>query len=263
MKKLLSLSLFLSLSLVVLFFAGCNSPTGGGETQNGSTNPLVGTWQKSYTSTSNNITTTMITQYTFNADGTLLVLNGNDQLSYTGAKGTYSVDAEGNVTVTATAMVTSATLDPKGFKVSDLPSLMTYKIQVLPYEGKLFINEPTSASMSFLIAQGPVSGIVGTWAGETMGYGMDDSGNMVQMYYKAEAIFSNDGNITANNYTSTNGTSYQLTGSPLTAGYTYSNDTLTIIIDQATSQTYKVAIYNNKVIQGNGTSVTANAYIKQ
>jgi len=96
-----------------------------------------------------------------------------------------------------------------------------------------------------------------------MGYGMDDSGNMVQMYYKAEAIFSNDGNITANNYTSTNGTSYQLTGSPLTAGYTYSNDTLTIIIDQATSQTYKVAIYNNKVIQGNGTSVTANAYIKQ
>jgi len=261
MKKLLSLSL--SLSLVVLLFAGCDLITGSGDPTNTVTpsvtkEQLLGTWKKTY----NNGSTTNITQYTFNADGTFIELQDNvssdtpDTHNYYALKGTFSVDAEGNFTITYTDYAYS------------IPSFSADGVTWTPEEHPYTFTGPALVignqlyGDAFLIAQGSVSSIVGTWAVKGMNkMWNNDTHNYDQTYYKIEYLFNNDGTVIRNYYKSYTG----IFGLPEsdTGTYTYSNGTLKITIN-GTPSSNKVTIYSNKyLIWGDETSATANALIKQ
>lgn len=113
-----------------------------------------------------------------------------------------------------------------------------------------------------MIAQGTVSGIVGTWAVKGMNkIWNNDTHNYDQTYYKIEYLFNNDGTVIRNIYESSDGT-FGLPESD-TGPYTYSNGTLTWTVN-GTTYINKVTVYNNKyLVWGDATSPSANAYIKQ
>lgn len=253
MKKLLSLS------LVVLLFAGCDLITGSGDPTNTVTpsvtkEQLLVTWKKTYNDDS---TYTYTTQYTFNSDGTFIELTDrvySDTHNYSADKDTYSVDAEGNVTFTYTDYadsIPSFSADGVTWTPEEHPN--TYIWPVLVIGNQLYGD-------SFFIAQGSVSGIVGTWAIKGMNkMWSDDTKNYDQTYFKNEYIFNNDGTTIDNNYDSSDGTF----GLPESDTGTYSNDTLTWTVN-GTTYINKVTVYNNKyLIFGDETSATAKAYIKQ
>jgi hypothetical protein len=266
MKKLLSLS------LVVLLFAGCDSPTGSSTTSPSSgsstTSPtvtkeqLLGTWKNTRTYNDNGSTETNITQYTFNADGTFIELSDRfysdtpETHHYSADKGTYSVDAEGNVTITYTDYAYSIpSFSADGVTWTPFGHPNTYTWPALVIGNQLY-------EFQFYIAQGSVSGIVGTWAVKGVNKMWNyDTQNYDQKYNKYEIIFNNDGTVIRNIYKSSDGT-FGLPESD-TGTYTYSNGTLTMTIN-GTTYINKVTIYNNKyLISGDETSAIAYAYIKQ
>jgi len=221
---------------------------------------LLGTWKNTRTYNDNGSTETDNIQYTFNADGTFIEIHdevysdNQDKPKYFNFKGTYSVDAEGNVTFT----YTECTRSTDGVTWTPVGHSNTYIWPALVIGNQLYLDLD-----SFFIAQGTVSGIVGTWAikginktwnNGTQGYD--------QTYRKDEIIFNNDGTTIDNNYDSSDGT-FGLPSFTTTYTYTYSNGTFTWTVN-GTTYSAKVAIYNNKyLIFGDETSVTASAYIKQ
>jgi hypothetical protein len=105
---------------------------------------------------------------------------------------------------------------------------------------------------------------VGTWSIEKSETDLDYlEGIYVTRYYKTVFTFETNGNISIQDYESTNPNDY---GSPVedfSATYTYSDGTLTITPSGETSETGKVAVYSNVLIIGDETSATAFAFIKQ
>jgi len=222
----------------------------------------VGTWKHTSTYDHTTYTSTDITQLTLNADGTFIQLrdkvnsNDPDTHDYGALKGTYSVDAEGNITISETYYadnLSSFSIEGADWTPYDHPN--EYKGPVLVIGNQLY-------TQAFLIAQGLVSGIVGTWGVEGMNKMWDSDANAYdQTYFKYELVFMNDGTVTRNRYESSTGT-FGLPESS-TGTYSYSNGTFTMQIDSET-YTNKVTIYNNKyLIFGDETSATANAFIKQ
>jgi hypothetical protein len=225
---------------------------------------LVGTWQRTATYNENGSIYTDTIQYTVNADGTVIELHdrvysaSSETHTYWAFKGTFSVDAEGNVTYTTTdsANLSSFSTDNASWTPYDHPNTSTWPALVIG--NRLYVD-------SFLIAQGSVSGIVGTWTEIKISKTWDYTANAyVQKYDKTEVIFNNDGTVIQKSYESSDGT-FDLPSSTITATYTYSNDTLTGKDSYGNIiNTIKVAIDSNKyLISGDGTSATANAFIKQ
>jgi hypothetical protein len=225
---------------------------------------LLGTWKntRTYNNNGSTSTETVITQYTFKADGTFIELTDKvysdtpDTHNYSARKGTYSVDAEGNFTITYTDYADS------------IPSFSADGVTWIPEEHPYTFTGPALVIGNQLylpgflwIAQGSVSGIVGTWAIKGMNkMWNNDTQNYDQTYYKIEYLFNNDGTVKLNNYKSSDGT-FGLPFSTITG--TYSNGTLTMTINGSTSSN-KVTVYNSKyLILGDETSVTAYAFIKQ
>ncbi len=260
MKKLLSLS------LVVLLFAGCDLSNGGGDSDTepsaslATKDSLLGTWRREKTVE----TDTIITQCTFNADGTYIELHDYGASTsgdrFYAFKGTYSVDSEGNVTLEDDYLgtnVTSLSIEAVEWVPIEHPNIMMFPFLIVG--GNQLYNE-------FFIADGPVTGIVGTWSLEYMDeYWSETDDGYLPYYAKEEYIFNQDGTLTFNSYESETG-SFEEPPDTMIGTYTYSNDTLTMTFEdeEEESDTFKIAIYNNKyLILGDETSTTAYAFLKQ
>ncbi len=268
-------SLSLSLSLSLLLLAGCDLLTGGtgddtATGDNGITSPsqILGTWKQVDTDSAGD---QYITQYTFNSNGTFIELS-----SYTSSGSTYYHASKGNYSLNTTDGTLSMTTTHYGLNVQsfsaegiewiaeDYPDTETQSVLLIG--DQLYWGD-------FIIAQGPISGIVGTWVKEANDIEWDyDQGKYVTDYYKYEWNFTNDEIFTYKKYSSTTGT-YGLPVANKSGLYTYANGTLTLKInenndsdydDAGETSTVNVYIYNNKyLIAGSKTSATAYAFFKQ
>jgi len=259
MKKILSLSA----ALFVFVLAGCDLITGTDPTDSSTSTStgvtakaLVGTWKK-VRNDDNNVYTT---QYTFYSDGTFINLSDeclNGTHDYDADKGTYVVDSKGNVTFTCNYYAN----DLQSFSIPD-DSQWVYDSTPYIYTLPALIIGDQLYLETFFIAQGAVSGIVGTWAVESMH--PDINNNDTPTYTKIVLTFNNDGTMNEKTYNSTTG-NYGLPEIEYTLTYTYSNGSLQMKTPEGQlSPVYKVIIFQNKyLILGNETSATANAYFKQ
>lgn len=261
MKKILSLAA----ALFVFVFAGCDLITGTDPTDSGTSTgtgvtakALVGTWKQVRNFDDGDV---YITQYTFYSDGTFISLSDeyySGTHDYDADKGSYVVDSKGNVTFTcnydANDLQSFSIPDDSQWVYDSTPYI--YTLPALIIGDQLYLE-------TFFIAQGAVSGIVGTWAVESMH--PDINNNDTPTYTKIVLTFNNDGTENEEYYKSTTGT-YGLSDSR-SGTYSYSNGTLQLTYqdsEQTNIYNIKVNIYQNKyLIFGNETSATANAYFKQ
>lgn len=279
MKRFISLFLFPA----VLLLAGCDLPSGtdpdaddGGAITDPGTDPdagdggtitaadLVGTWAQQVTNISGDVTYAYTIQLTFYGDGTYVELRDNYSSSsglhsYEAVKGTYSLDAEGDL-----AMAEWYDAYPESFVVpaegdwSLYEHSITRKRPVLIIENRLYIN-------SFYKANGPVNGIVGEWISQDSDRFWNDLNSQYETtYYKSKIIFNSDDTYEYAEYESNTEAFDPPPDTTETGTYIYADGTLTITPDGEAQETGKVTIYNNNyLIFGDETSATAYAYIKQ
>ena len=280
MKRFVSLFLFPA----VLLLAGCDLPSGTDPEPDSSGTitaaDLVGTWEQ----VNNFGDYTEMEQYIFYDDGTYVVLEDDCQYNspnafyphgfylhhYNAKKGTYSLDTKDNLTMTAKYHAE----DIESFDVPVESDWIAYEYTetttspvLIIMENQLYIGNNIYNGY-IMIAQGNVSGIVGTWNLEQKITQWDVYYNdgYYTIYGKFVYKFNPDNTYKFEEYvgrTETYEAPYQI----VTGTYAYDNETLTITPadgDQAgQSQSFKVIIYNNYLIFGDETSATAYAYIKQ
>ena len=265
MKRFVSLFLFPAL----LLLAGCDLLNGSDSESDSSGTitaaDLVGTWeQKTYYDSEH--LSYYETQYTFYDDGTYVVLEddcdegGHD---YYASKGTYSLDAEGNLTMTEQYFAYPESFDVPAtddWTLVDHPETTTGPVLLIG--NQLYFD--------FMIAQGNVSDIVGEWISQWSEYGWDGTENKYETtYYKDVCKFNSDDTYEYAEYESNTEAFDPPPDTTETGTYIYADGTLTITPanvdpEELPPPPIKGTIYNNSyLIIGDETSAKAYAFLKQ
>ena len=266
--------------LSALALVGCTQPTGSSSTTSTTATTttvptlanLTGTWVESYSSPtaimslSGSTPATEVTTDTMTiaADGSYVSIESyvSTPSGSSTPDSTYTAGSKGIISISSSGMTMTKTYDAVSSLTPFTASTATWT-PVVPntsdtqpnafiYGGKLYRYAA--------VAQGSVSGIVGTWE-------MASSGNdgTTTNYYKEDLTFSATGSLTDAAYQSTTSTFPASPSSTQTATYAVQNGILTETFTSPSASTSTIAykIIGNYLVFGNATSSDANAYVKQ